>query len=538
MSDQNAGRRIAGFGLVGVGVLVFGLALLYVLIEWIRVNPRLANLVVSILSVEINFAINRWVTWKDRTEWVPARFPKTAPRWSRLKDWLSRTFSQQFWAHWRRYHLIPAFTVPLGQVIYNLILNLGQPWWVAVAAVQVIITSLRYLGMDRFVFRKEAAPRQPDITGEAPPGIKVSVIIPARNEPAMITFPDGTERTRIHACVDALLNQTYPVHEIIIVTELADPTIPLLNNYIVSGKVRIVPFTRPSNLVGRDTNARRKAGLAAATGDILALTDAKILVPEDWCEKIVRLMAPSELGGQGEVAIAGVTTRMPGDKRLLALMSDEALLSENVRFNATILTKANFGKGTGLPVTACLAFTREVFVTIEGDFPTQGFSGWEDFALSSTIVNAGVTIRTTNEWYNHRMHEVKLRLAKHLVTGMAARQFLIARPNNRFAKNRHRMAVVSTGVILGAVVFAVSAIAYFGWLFGLAMVGALALGGFGTLGVYNALKAGTIKAMVFPILTFIQITVWLVGYWYSAARGGKIPPWLAEFLRGLRLFQL
>lgn len=97
--------------------------------------------------------------------------------------------------------------------------------------------------------------------------MKISVVIPARNEAAVLP-----------KCLESLADQTRPPDEIIVVDNASeDGTVQSAVKFpsvIVQSQVK----------VGR-VHARN-AGFAAATGDIIARIDADTVVPPDWLEHI------------------------------------------------------------------------------------------------------------------------------------------------------------------------------------------------------------------------------------------------------------
>jgi putative flippase GtrA/glycosyltransferase involved in cell wall biosynthesis len=487
-------RRFAKFGSVGTAVLLAGLGLLTLLIEVCGLHPSIAYLLTAVFSIETNFLLNKFFVWKDK----PGKF----------------------WHHWRRFHIARLVTIPLNQLVFNFMIASGFTWIVATLIGQVISTGVNFLGLDQFVFKdpiycKSDFPKQ--LTVHHLP--YVSVIIPARNEQASI-----------RGCVAALLNQDYPPHEIIVATEPNDPTIGAIKDWIQQGKVRHVVFVRPGKIQTshRDTNARRYQGLLHATGDILVLTDSKIRTPKDWLHKIVYLIAE-----HGNDVVAGITTRMPSDTRFLAVLSDEGFYRENPRFATDCITPENYGKFNGLPVTANLAFTRHVFETIQ--FPTQGFMGWEDYALTSAILETGFCIKTTNELVVYRTHKPTLRMAKHAVTGIATWVFRKQNHNNAFVKNRHKNAVLITLILLGGLGFVTGAAAIYGGLIALYSGLAMSITMFTLLGIYNVYLAKDIRAFAFPPIILLQIIVWIIGYWTAAIFGGDVPSKITETLKSLRM---
>lgn len=105
------------------------------------------------------------------------------------------------------------------------------------------------------------------------PSIKISVIIPARNE-----------EENIGKLLPSLQRQTYPQHlfEIIVVDDHStDNTTTIVNSY---------PFAKLIKLEADNINSYKKkaieAGIKEATGDLIVTTDADCIVKEDWLNTI------------------------------------------------------------------------------------------------------------------------------------------------------------------------------------------------------------------------------------------------------------
>jgi len=105
------------------------------------------------------------------------------------------------------------------------------------------------------------------------PSIKISVIIPARNE-----------EENIGKLLSTLEKQTYPSHlfEVIVVDDHStDNTAAIINSY---------PFAKLIRLEFDDINSYKKkaieTGIAVASGDLIVTTDADCIVPGNWLKTI------------------------------------------------------------------------------------------------------------------------------------------------------------------------------------------------------------------------------------------------------------
>lgn len=60
-------KKIVQFGLIGGGVFGFGMALLYVFVEFLGWSPLTANAVQLAVTFYLNYILNRNITWRERT---------------------------------------------------------------------------------------------------------------------------------------------------------------------------------------------------------------------------------------------------------------------------------------------------------------------------------------------------------------------------------------------------------------------------------------------------------------------------------------
>jgi cellulose synthase/poly-beta-1,6-N-acetylglucosamine synthase-like glycosyltransferase len=114
----------------------------------------------------------------------------------------------------------------------------------------------------------------------------VSVVVPVRNAPQ-----------RIAVCIEALLAQTYPqdhVQIVIVDNDSDDDTPDVVDSY---------PVIRVTESAAHSPYTARNAGIAAATGEIIALTDANCVPTKDWLANGVRALL-----GEGADLVGGKVT--------------------------------------------------------------------------------------------------------------------------------------------------------------------------------------------------------------------------------------
>lgn len=156
----------------------------------------------------------------------------------------------------------------------------------------------------------------------------VSIVIPAYN--ASATLPH---------CLEACLAQTMPPHEIIVVDdESHDDTIDIADRY----GVRVVKAQHAGPA------AARNAGARAATGEIIAFTDADCVPERQWVAKLAEAFTGNVTGVGGSYACANA-------QHLLARVIHEEIVERHRRmpeeadflgsFNAAYLRDAFWDAG-------------------------------------------------------------------------------------------------------------------------------------------------------------------------------------------------
>jgi glycosyltransferase involved in cell wall biosynthesis len=129
----------------------------------------------------------------------------------------------------------------------------------------------------------------------------VSVIVPVYNGADMIG-----------ACLESLLNQTYPAdaYEVIVVENgSTDDTTTIVEKY----PVRLFHSDK------RGPSPARNLGLARSEADIVAFTDADCIADTNWLSELVKLYADPEIGGVGGAILA----YDHADRSIVEMFSDE-----------------------------------------------------------------------------------------------------------------------------------------------------------------------------------------------------------------------
>ena len=115
--------------------------------------------------------------------------------------------------------------------------------------------------------------------GEAPPPIKISVIVPARNE-----------EKNIGACLNSICNQTLckELYEVIVIDDHStDTTLDIVKNYEAKN-VKLISLR--DVVQSQTTNSYKKkaieTAIAQSTGDLMVTTDADCIVTPEWLDTI------------------------------------------------------------------------------------------------------------------------------------------------------------------------------------------------------------------------------------------------------------
>jgi glycosyltransferase involved in cell wall biosynthesis len=140
---------------------------------------------------------------------------------------------------------------------------------------------------------------------------KVSVVIPIYNSEA--DLPD---------LLSCLLSQTYPkeqVEYLLVDNNSSDRTLPILKRTAEDSPIAIRPLSE-NNI--QSSYAARNTGIKAATGEIIAFTDADCRPESQWLNKLIQPFINSDV-----VIVAGEIVALPGTSLLEKFADKQEILS-------------------------------------------------------------------------------------------------------------------------------------------------------------------------------------------------------------------
>ncbi|MFZ7126867.1 MAG: glycosyltransferase [Desulfobacterales bacterium] len=336
------------------------------------------------------------------------------------------------------------------------------------------------------------------------PAATVSVVVPVKASHASIR----------PLCL-SLIGQTVKPSEILLVGDAKDPTWGPIADLIDTGRVKVIEVERPPDHLGRDTNLKRRAGCASATGRIIAVTDADMILPPDWIRTGLELLDRNPVD-----SVAGTILSAPRNRtfseHLLNLYTDYSILAKTPRFSAThVVGKANFGKGKKLPISANWFFTREAYNRSGGFDPAFTLS-YEDYSLAWRMVSAGCTILCTRLlWgYHHHRQDIRSLVKEYVKSGRGCAMFIFRYPKSPMSRRR----VLQVAAAVLAFGFIASGMAWMPWktaaVLGIAYAAA---------GALNAHRAGRF-GFLFPGISLILGSAFTFGVLNGLWLGGTVNP--------------
>jgi glycosyltransferase involved in cell wall biosynthesis/4-amino-4-deoxy-L-arabinose transferase-like glycosyltransferase len=480
-------RRFGKFGIVGLVVLMLGTAFQWGLIA-LGDGKTSSYFWQAVFSIELSFALNRWLTWRDR------RISLTG---SLLK--------------WNAQKL--ALTVP-NIVVYFWLIRLGMNWLVANLLLTVVFTGLNYVSGNVWSFRsirlarhradgKQAVAVAGRAAGDIPPlpvGTlpEVSVVIPVKNS-----------QHTIRATVDCLLAQEYPaLAEIIVVGDVGDPTWQALADETDPRLLIVEHEEIPGK---REPAIKRDVGLRKARGEILALADSDIMMDPDWLSRAVALL----IAQRGGVVCGGM--RSADDNFWGRFVDGNTLAAKTPRVPRSYkVTARNFGKhGRKPPITANAVMTREVYDNCPMDHAWA--FGYEDYEWFWRIARAGHQIFYASglTGAHHHRRSFRALCREYKISAHGCAEFIRAYPDSPLARKRRKQAVVLPLAAFAALLGAGSA-ARIGY--GALVMSLVVLGGI-FLTAREVFRSRRLEAVAYPVAGLALGTLFTAGLGWRLAMG-------------------
>jgi putative flippase GtrA/GT2 family glycosyltransferase len=369
--SEGHGRRFTIFGLIGAAIFVMGLAMQAVLTGKWHMAPDASYVTQGVISIELSFLLNRWLTWRDR--------------------------DVQFWPAFGRYNLQKTVTSVLNLAAYAGLVWLGMNYLVANIVLVGVFSAINYVAGDVLVFtrlrgahRPSATPRtvrsrSPQLADAALAGDSAAIGVAETTgwlPTVSVVIPCKASQRTIRSTVQAMLAQDYPnLLEVICVGDVDDPSWDALED-IYDGRLVIVEHQqRPGT---REPNAKRDEGALKSAGEVIALADSDIVMDPGWLSCAVAL-----LDGQGREGLVAGGMRSAHDSFWGAFVDTNQLAAKTPRLPRPYrVTDANFGKrGFKPPITANAVFVRELYDRTPLD--VEWSYGYEDYEWFWRIVRDG-----------------------------------------------------------------------------------------------------------------------------------------------------
>jgi cellulose synthase/poly-beta-1,6-N-acetylglucosamine synthase-like glycosyltransferase len=194
------------------------------------------------------------------------------------------------------------------------------------------------------------------------PAIKVSIIIPARNEAA-----------RIESCLKSISDQRYPAHltEVIVVNDFSsDQTADIVARF--PGRFRLLNLS--DFVSGNSLNSYKKkaieTGIAHASGDLIVCTDADCTAGPGWIASLVNAFR------EKDYRIIAAPVKINSSHSALSIFQALDFISLQGITGAAV-HKNLFPMANG----ANLAYSREAFYTVSGFDGIDHIASGDDMLL-------------------------------------------------------------------------------------------------------------------------------------------------------------
>jgi putative flippase GtrA/GT2 family glycosyltransferase len=481
---EGHGKRFTIFSAIGGGIFVLGLAMQAVLTGRLHMPAFASYLLQAVVSVELSFVLNRWLTWRDR--------------------------DTALWTAFGRFNAQKTITIALNAGLYAGLLHIGMNYLIANIVLTIVFTVVNYAAGDKLVFSPRKArsaevavaePRTIPLPAVQLAGPPVSVVIPCRNN----------EQT-IGAAVQSLLEQDYPsLAEIILIGSPDDTTWDGLAG-IDDPRLTLIERAAPPGV--RDANFKRDVGIKMTKCALVALVDSDIVLPPEWMSSAVSAMQMS-----GVSCVAGGMKSIH-DSFWGRYTDNTVIGAKTPRIAANyVVTSENFGSGGRKPpVTANTLFTRTLYDSCGID-PTWSHGSYEDYEWFWRVVRAGHSVLVCRDlfgWHHHR-RGIGALMKEYRRSARGCAYFIRAHLDCPFAKRRLlQAALIPLAALVGAAGLALVAVRGDS-----PSVAALLLGCVGLLAAQQILRLRRLEAVAYPVVGLtlgLVYTTGLVGHLARAPR--------------------
>jgi len=198
------------------------------------------------------------------------------------------------------------------------------------------------------------------------PSVKISIIVPARNE-----------EKNIAACLHSICRQNYPAHlfQVIVVDDNStDETFRIASNIVYEGiQVVCTKLTPQSNNTAPKKRAI-EAGIAMASGTLIVTTDADCVAGQDWLRTIAAFYQQSK-----NVFIAAPVKIQYGNSLLSKFQALDFATMQGITAAAVFKRFHNMCNG------ANLAYEKKVFYEVGGFTGIDNIASGDDMLLMNKI---------------------------------------------------------------------------------------------------------------------------------------------------------
>jgi cellulose synthase/poly-beta-1,6-N-acetylglucosamine synthase-like glycosyltransferase len=208
-------------------------------------------------------------------------------------------------------------------------------------------------------------PYSPELLQNTTPNIRVSVIIPARNE-----------ALRIRNCLDSLLAQSYPneMMEIVVVNDFStDNTAMLVEEHPLRCKI----INLSDHVSGFINSYKKKAietGIGLSSGELIICTDADCSMGRDWIRALVNVYQKEDL------QFIAAPVKIISDGTWLSIFQTLDFISLQGITGAAVYKKLH-------PMCngANLAYTRKAYHAVDGFLDINHIASGDDMLLMKKI---------------------------------------------------------------------------------------------------------------------------------------------------------